>query len=487
MKESPRHNNSLRHLCMLSVSLMLAGCVTTVVTPEQEAKAGSAMSQQVAEQIGLYQDPVLASYVEAVGQRLVASLGETPYTFRFAVVDQFEPNAFASPGGYIYVSRGLLAQMNQEAELAGVLAHEISHVTRRHHARQAGRALGTGLLTLPGRAVGVVSEDLGNMINSPIELAGQVYLSSYSRGQETEADQYGMRLASAAGYDPLALAQALNGIERSVYLLTGEAHQASYLDSHPTTPERVTAIQTLGAQLPPVPADATVIASPQQLQGKLNGLWWGRQNPQQGIFRADTFLNADMDFSVSFPSGWKTMNTPRFVGAMEPEGNAYLALGANSGEFAPEGYAAALITRMRDRSGLDPAVSRSFSIHGWPAHLVRYDDSNDEDVISLFYVFLASPEGSFTFMGMGFERFSDPLREAVMSMRPLTTTERSSIGGLRLRLADTRPGESLQAWSERVGSQWSADLTAAMNGLESSHRGAGESLKYVRRESYTAP
>jgi predicted Zn-dependent protease len=479
-----RRTKLLQRLAVITAPLALTACITAVVTPEQEAKAGSAMSQQVAEQIGLYQDPVLASYLEAVGRRLVAALGTTPYQFQFAIVDQFEPNAFASPGGYIYVSRGLLAQMNNEEELAGVLAHEISHVTQRHHVRQAGRSLGTGLLTLPGRAVGVVSEDLGNMINSPIELAGQVYLSSYSRGQESEADQYGMRLAAKAGYNPLALADALAGIERSVHLLTGEEHQASYLDSHPTTPARVAAIEQLATELPPAPADVNTIANPQQLQAKLDGLWWGRQNPQQGIFRQDVFLNADMDFLVRFPSGWETVNTPRFVGAMEAEGNAYLALGTNSGEFTPEGYAAALITRMRDRSGLSPAISRSFNIQEWPAHLVRYDDSSDEGMISLFYVFLDTAEGSFTFMGMGFERFREPLREAVMSMRRLTATERNGIGGLRLRLAEIRPGETLQTWTERVGSQWSADLAAAMNGVDTGQPGAGETFKYVRRESY---
>ena len=110
--------------------------------------------------------------MQTVGQRLVDALGETPYTFQFAVVDQFEPNAFASPGGYIYISRGLLAQMNHEAELAGVLAHEISHVTQRHHARQIGRSVGAGLFILSGRAVGVVSKNLGNIINAPIEAAG---------------------------------------------------------------------------------------------------------------------------------------------------------------------------------------------------------------------------------------------------------------------------------------------------------------------------
>jgi predicted Zn-dependent protease len=132
------------------IAAMVSGCATTVITPELEEELGNEMSVQVREQIGLYADADLDDYLQRVGSRLVASLGPTPYTFRFAIVDQFEPNAFASPGGFIYVSRGLMAQMNDEAELAGVLAHEISHVTRRHHARQIGRSVGAA--GLPCRA-----------------------------------------------------------------------------------------------------------------------------------------------------------------------------------------------------------------------------------------------------------------------------------------------------------------------------------------------
>jgi predicted Zn-dependent protease len=475
-----------RLLSLLGVLALQSACVTSVITPEQETQAGSAMSQQVADQIGLYDDPALERYVDSVGQRLVDALGESPYTFQFSVVDQFEPNAFASPGGFIYISRGLLAQMNSEAELAGVIAHEISHVTRRHHARQVGRSLGTGLLTLPGKAVGVVSQDLGNMINTPIEYAGQVYLSSYSRGQETEADQYGMKLAAAAGYDPLALADALEGIERTVFLLTGEHHEATYMDTHPTTPQRVTDINTLAASL--TPATIPPIATRAQLYYNLDGMWWDPQNPQQGVFKGTSFLNADMDFTVTFPSEWETVNTPRFVGATEKEGGAYLALGANSGEFTPEGYAAALITRMRDQARLEPNVNSAFDIGGWPAHVVRYDETADDQVVSLYYVFVAAPGGSYTFMAMGFEEFRETLRKSVMSIRPLSDAERNSIRGLRLRVTAIRPGESLEQWAKRNSSEWGPKFISSMNGLDSEqHIGSGEPLKYVREEKYVAP
>lgn len=481
-----RRLTGLLRPALFSSLLALSACVTTVVTPEQETEAGTAMSQQVADQIGFYMDPELERYLDAVGQRLVDALGESPYKFQFAIVDQFEPNAFATPGGFIYVSRGLLAQMNDEAALAGVLAHEISHVTQRHHARQAGRSLGAGLLTLPGRAVGVVSEDLGNMINSPIEHAGQVYLSSYSRGQETEADAYGMRLANRAGYNALALADALEGIENSVYLLTGEHHEANYLDTHPTTPQRVADINKLASELTPqlVPP----LATRAQLYQHLDGLWWGPQNPQQGIFRDNLFLSADLGLSVTFPKDWETVNTPRFVGAMEPEGKAYLALGINSGEFGPEGYAAALITRMRDGAGLQPAVNRSIKIGDWPAHVVRYDDTREAEVISLYYVFLNTGDNSFTFMAMGYEHLREALRTSVMSIAKLTPTQEKTIGGLRLRVAEIAPGESITGWSERIQSEWSDEFAAAMNGIdEKDARTKAEPLKYVRTETYKAP
>jgi len=474
----------LKTLLTGALASLLLGCATAVITPELETRTGAAMSQQVADQIGLYRDADLERYLDNVGQRLVMALGETPYSFQFAIVDQFEPNAFASPGGYIYISRGLLAQVNDESELAGVLAHEISHVTRRHHARQMGRTLGAGLLTLPGLAVGIVNEDLGNMINAPINYAGKVYLSSFSRSQENEADQYGLRLAASAGYNPVALIDALEGIEHTVYLLTGEQHEATFFDTHPTTPQRVRDIRSAAANIDTVAR--APLADREKLLEHLDGLWWGPQNPQQGVFdEQGVFRSADLDFSVDFPAGWETINTPRFVGATEPEGAAYLALGSNSGEFTPEGYAAALITRMRERTQLEPAATQSFMIGDWPAHFVRYDDSSADEVVSLYYVFVAAPGGSYTFVAMGLEHLRDTLRDAVLSLRPLGDEERGKIGGLRLRTAALRGGETLDEWNRRMASAWGTEFSAAMNGLNGPPQGEpDEKLKFARWERY---
>ena len=170
----------------------------------KDKEIGAEVAKQVEEQIGIYEAPVTTTYLRAIGERLVANLKDREFDFEFHIADQWEPNAFALPGGYIYFSRGLLILANTEGEIAGVLGHEISHVTERHSARQQERAILPGLLSLPGAIVGtVVNEDLGNLINSPINMIGKVSLSSYSRKQESQADKLGMHLSAKSGYDPL--------------------------------------------------------------------------------------------------------------------------------------------------------------------------------------------------------------------------------------------------------------------------------------------
>ena len=464
---------------------LVSGCATTVITPELEEELGNEMSMQVKDQIGLYSDADLDRYLQSVGSRLVIALGATPYTFRFAIVDQFEPNAFASPGGFIYVSRGLMAQMNNEAELAGVLAHEISHVTQRHHARQIGRSVGAGLFTLPGKAVGIVSQDLGNIINAPIEAAGQVYLASYSRGQESEADAYGMRLAARAGYNPRSLADALTGIERTVEALTGEKHKASFFDSHPTTPTRVADIAAESATLAIVPM--APIADQRTLYGHLDGMWVGSQNPQQGIVAGRSYLNADLDFSITFPDKWEAMNTPRFVAAAEPEGGAYLALGGSDTPGSIADIIEGMAQKMRQEAGIEPAERRSLTVGSWPAEVLRYDDTSGDKTISLYYMLVQSPREKFMVVAMGFAEFREALGESALSLGPLTDVERNSIGGLRLRVAESRSGESLTALGQRNGSKWPPELAAAINGLGSKTAPiAGRPVKFSRVERYTS-
>lgn len=470
----------LRNFMVSLLAILLSACATSIITPELEQELGSQISAEVEEQMGLYQDPDLRGYVQAVGSRLVAALPETPYRFHFDIVDQGEPNAFASPGGYVFVSRGLLAQMNSEDELAGVLAHEISHVTQRHHAKQVGRSVRAELMTLPGKAVGVVNKSWGQSIAE----AGEIYLASYSRSQETEADKFGMRLAAGAGYDPIQLAAALEGIEHSVELISGESHQATFFDTHPTTPTRVTEVDRLGQTLSWQPV--APIADREALYRRLDGLWWGEQNPQQGVFQGQTFLSSELGIGVTFPDTWETVNTPVLVGAYEPEGNAYVAMGVGERVADPEELSTALAEKMLQETDLSPAEQRSFEIDGWPASLVRYDDgTEDTQRVSLYYLFVTTPKETFTMMAMGLETYRHALRDTASSLHALSATERASITGMRVHVVKARTGESLSQVSARSGNEWPVDLTAVINGTVALQP-ASESRNYkiMRTEAY---
>ncbi len=462
------------------LAMMMSACATSIITPELEQELGSQISAEIEAQMGLYQDPDLRGYVQAVGSRLVAALPDTPYRFHFDIVDQGEPNAFASPGGYVFVSRGLLAQINSEDELAGVLAHEISHVTQRHHAKQVGRSVRAELMTLPGKAVAVVNKSWGQSIAD----AGEIYLASYSRGQETEADKFGMRLAAGAGYDPIQLGAALEGIEHSVELISGESHQATFFDTHPTTPTRVTEVDKLGQQLSWQPV--APIASRDSLYQLLDGLWWGEQNPQQGVFQGQTFLSSELGIGVSFPDNWETINTPVLVGAYEPEGNAYIALGVGERVADPTELSAALAEKMLQETDLSPAEQRTFEIDGWPASLVRYDDgTQDTERVSLYYLFVTTPEETFTMMAMGLETYRNALRDTAVSLHALSTAELNSITGMRVHAVSGAAGQSLSQVSARSGNEWPVDLTAVINGTNALQPATERrSYKIMRTEAY---
>ncbi|MHC4945953.1 MAG: M48 family metalloprotease [Planctomycetota bacterium] len=242
-------------LCVMFLMLVGFGCFLLpgelgLQSLEEDRKLGAKTADQVTQQIGVFEDTEKEQYITAIGDRLTEEIENRRFQYDFHIVDQYEPNAFATPGGYIYVSRGLLALANREDELAGVIGHEICHVSCRHTARQLAKERPLAILTLPGRIVGnIVSDDLGNLLNAPINTVGKVTLASYSRGQESEADELGLALAARAGYQPDALANILDRLEREVELHTGEKRESSFFDSHPTTPQRKKDIEELAEEM----------------------------------------------------------------------------------------------------------------------------------------------------------------------------------------------------------------------------------------------
>ena len=295
----------------------------TTLTPAEEAKLGREEAPKaMAEFGGAYADPALQAYVTRIGNSL-AAVSETPETkFTFTVLDTDIVNAFALPGGYVYVTRGLIALTDNEAELAGVLGHEIGHVTARHTAqrydRQIQGQLGATVAQLGGAILGGLlggqgGADLGGNLGGQLGSVGATaYVQGYSREQEFQADELGVRYLSRDGYDPQAMASFLDTLNRSDALkarLSGQPENAapSWLASHPRTVDRVErAIAEAGAQRSGGEVDQG------RFLAAIDGLVFG-DSPAQGFVRGRTFVHPQLGFRFEAPAGFTLRNSPQAV------------------------------------------------------------------------------------------------------------------------------------------------------------------------------
>ena len=166
-----------------------------------DKKLGAENAARIEQEMGFYHHDSLTHLINFVGQKLVARLQTNPFEYRFFLVDSPEPNAFALPGGYVYVTRGILAILQTEDELAGVMAHEIIHVAQRHSVKQMRKGILPKILTLPGNVINkVTGTGIGNVLNVPIGITAGAAIARYSRNHEAESDAFGIQLAASAGY-----------------------------------------------------------------------------------------------------------------------------------------------------------------------------------------------------------------------------------------------------------------------------------------------
>ena len=437
----------------------------TLVSEAKERELGEAEARKVAETMGLVDDPALATYVRAVGERLARfSPRDIPYSFQ--VVDMEEPNAFALPGGWVYVSRGLLALTNGEDELAGVLGHEIGHIAARHAVRRVTRAAPLAVLTGLGAAVtGIASPTLGSAVRGVGGLANALVLAPYSRDQEHEADRIGQELTAKAGWDPAGISRALQTLEREQALNAAAPRAMSFFATHPPLPHRVADTEerarelTRGAGAPIAPDRADFLR-------RLEGLPVGPR-AADGVFEGETFLHPALGFHVRFPAGWKTVNQRALVGATAGEGGAAVAL-----QLAGEGNdPMAALRALEKETGADLASgAERLTIGGLPAVRVTARARTREGPLALDLTWIAYAERVYLITGASPPTGADALRpvfrETVASFGPLTADERARIREARLHLVAARAGEMLAALLERAKGTWSVEMAAVANGLD---------------------
>jgi predicted Zn-dependent protease len=436
-------------------------------TAEVDAQVGEEASREVAAQIGVVKDAKLQAYVEALGQKLVRFAPRQPFAYRFQVVDQWSPNAFALPGGHIFVSRGLLVLTNSEDELACVLAHEITHSAARH---AAGRQ--------------TYSEQLNPF---SLGIPRMASIAAYARDQERAADAGGQRICAAAGYDPRALGVFLLSLDKIERLNMGASRIPTFLDTHPSSPERVAGAAISAAALG-APADRDPRASREAYLEHLVGLILGA-DPAEGVIAGSRFLHPDLDIAVSFPSGWAISNTPAAVVAISPRGDARFALedagpGTDPASVA-SAYLAKRLTEVRAQiASAEPQQTRcckTFVVRG------KVATPQGEIAGQLTWVALGGRvyRLSAASSPISMSKYAERAAQMVRSLRPLTPEERASITVDRLRLARAKAGESIAEFSARTKNVYDVHRTAIANDLEVGARlGAGQLLKIGVRGPY---
>jgi predicted Zn-dependent protease len=436
--------------------------------------------------MGLVDNHPATAYLKDIGKRLAAECEDDRFEFRLHVADQMEPNAFALPGGWIYFSRGILALANREDEVAGIMGHEMTHVTERHSAKQMARMRLPNLLMLPGRIVGgIVSDSLGNLINAPVSTLSGVTLAKYGRGHESESDEIGLELAARAGYEPSALADILVRLEKAVETITGEERKSSFFDSHPMTPTRAKDIRKRSKKATRS-SRAPIAAYQAEFLKRLDGLIAGG-NPANGVFLGNRFVHPDHGFSMLMPDGWTQTVTPRVGGAVKGEGEALVVIGVQGRGTDPSVPADAFKRRLEEEHGARPTEVRSVKIGDWTGKLFVLKDSTGGDPVSVFILWVAGNGLIYQAIAVAPESLRPVLRNSALSLRPATKAELEAVRALRLRVAVAKEGETIEALSARTGNAWKAKLTAVANDVEPGAKlTKGQLVKIAVFEPYEA-
>jgi len=471
------------------VPALLAACMAAAPLPaaafllwseEQERQIGAEEHpKMVAEFGGVYDEGEIGFWAAEIGARLVRNAGGADQSYTFTVLDSPVVNAFALPGGYVYVTRGLIALMNTEAELAGVLGHEIGHVTARHSAHRQGRAtIANVLLGVLGAATG--SEGLATQVGG---LVGAGLLAQYTQEQEFEADRLGIASMAAAGWNSLAQADLLSSLLRESQLAQQIAGSGGpdaiqeFFASHPNTLTRVQRARATAQQTGGTGQDYGRASYLRHVDGML----WG-DSPKQGYVRGQRFLHPDEGFAFEAPQGFRLVNQPAAVVAGGPNGARMvfdIAAKPRYGEpyeylVQQWGAEAKLGEPQRLQVNGMPAATATATVQSQSGNLAARLVVLRHPTGRLYRMLFVAPPDRFPGLRQDFER-------AIHSFRVLPEAEARTLQPLRLRIVTVAPGDSVASLAARMAvEEHKEERFRVLNALEEGQTlRAGEQVKIV--------
>lgn len=472
-------------LLVLALALPVAYCAVNPATGERQLMLVSrdqeiAMGQQGAEQvrasIGLVEDQALQDYVSEIGLAMAEDTERPDLPWSFQVADDPVINAFALPGGPTYVTRGILAYFNSEAELATVLGHEAGHITARHSAEQMSRQQLYGGLAGLGAAV----FEAGDLARGLLGAGLNVLFLQYGRDDERQADRLGLRYLTSRGYDPSEAVDVFEMLARQSEG-SGGSGLPSWLSTHPAPEDRAEQIQAVLDTLPPDRREGTV--GRERYLNRIDGLVFGR-NPRNGFFRNGTFLHPELEFRMDFPGDWQRQNFARAVVAQSPGGDAILQLTLSEAES--HGAAAREFFNQEGMRGT--ADVRSIRIHGLPATTGVFVAATEQGELQGRATFVE--HGGRVYQLLGYAARADyrghesTFRGSHESFQELDDPEVLAVEPMRIQTITTDGAATIAELLQRRPAPVDATTLAMLNAVEEGERiPAGTTLKWVEGEA----
>ena len=441
------------HVILCGILLWVVACAANPVTGRHELmlisepdeiRLGQRTDGQIAQAYGRYDDPKLGTYIADLGRRLakVSHRGQLP--FEFKVLDSPVVNAFAVPGGYVYLTRGILSYCNSEAELAGVMGHEIGHVAARHSAQQYTRAqlaqLGLGLGA-------ILSESFGQLAGLAQFGVSTLFLK-FSRDNERQADDLGVEYATKVGFDANQMANFFETLER-LHPSSDRSGLPGWFSTHPNPEDRIGAVQRKAQEWAQRLSSPHLQVNREAYLHQIDGLIFG-EDPRQGYVAEDIFYHPELRFQFPVPSGWKLNNTPTRVQIVNERRDALILFSLKRGR-SPEAVARQFIAKSKARVIRFDAVK----VNGLPAQRLMAYISAQKGPLAVMAYFIHKDEHVYVFQGVTsqalFRGYSPAFAHTMGGFKTLSDPGRINVAPERLRIRATTRSATLQEALKTLG------------------------------------
>lgn len=447
----------MRYFLIFLVFLLPWSCAINPVTgkkdfvlmsEQEEMEMGKEADPDIIAEFGLYEDDKIQAFIDEKGREMGKISHRPNLTYTFRILDSPVVNAFALPGGYVYFTRGILAHFNNEAELAGVLGHEIGHITARHSVRQYSSQLAVQLGLAIGGAVSPKFEQFSDIASMSL---GLLFLKN-SREHESQSDELGVEYSTKIGYDAREMANFFNTIHR-LGESSGGGEIPNFLSTHPNPLNRYENVNNLASRWQNDLNANELKVNRDNYLSLIENMVYG-EDPRQGFVEGNIFYHPNLKFQFNFPEGWELENLASQVNIQDKDGDALVMLSIADGKTIPEAK-----SELIENFSLKIIDEKKERINGISSEsvLTTYSEPENNLILSVYISFFEYENNVYQFIALSeeknFSRFKKSFEVVFKNFKKLTDPQKLNVKPKRLKIRTTVTNDLLSSHL----AQWNVD------------------------------